>query len=372
MTTAWLAGEPFAAWIREALVALRALPPLRQDLHLTGHGGDVTHAAFSPDGQRVVTASCDLTARVWDTRTGAEELVLTGHERFCLNGASFSPDGRWIVTAGGDHTARVWDAATGEQVRLLAGHADEVNSAEFSPDGTRIATAGGGPGALEFAARLWDATTGEELAILNGHTRPVLGASFSPDGLSLLTWAPADSVRLWDAQTGQQRHQFDSGFAAFSSDGQRIVVVGDQDGVAHVYETAGGRQVFTLSPGDQLPKISTATLSPDGRLLLTASRGESIARVWDVASGAAWGQLTGHTGDLSGIRFSPDGRFILTYSVDRTAALWDASSGQRLRQFVGHTNHVTDAVFSPDMRFVLTYSVDDTAWLWDIADLDTP
>ena len=363
--------EPFAAWVRAALVDLPGLPPLRQDLHLTGHTSDITHASFSPDGQRVVTASCDLTARVWDARTGAEELVLTGHERSCVNWASFSPDGRWIVTAGNDFTARVWDAVTGEQVRLLAGHTDLVNSAEFSPDGTRIATAGGGPGALEYAARLWDAATGEALFVLNGHARPVLGATFSPDGNSLLTWATANSTRVWDIQTGQQRYQVDSGWAAYSPDGQQIVVMGDRDGVVHIYEAASGRQVFRLLPGERHPRFNSAKLSPDGRWLITTSQGDPTAEVWDAESGAAWGRLTGHTAYLTGILFSPDGRFILTTSADRTAALWDAASGQRLRQFVGHTNDL-DAAFSPELHSVLTYSQDDTAWLWDISDLSAP
>ena len=78
-----------------------------------------TTAAFSPDGTRIVTASVDKTARVWDAATANELAVLRGHEGG-VTSAAFSPDGTRIVTASDDKTARVWDAATGEGDRRPA------------------------------------------------------------------------------------------------------------------------------------------------------------------------------------------------------------------------------------------------------------
>ncbi len=99
--------------------------------------------AFSPDGARIVTASQDRTARVWDAATGKEIAVLRGHEDSVYS-AAFSPDGARVVTASVDRTARVWDAATGKEIAVLRGHKDLVYSAAFSPDGARIVTASGG------------------------------------------------------------------------------------------------------------------------------------------------------------------------------------------------------------------------------------
>ena len=67
-------------------------------------------AAFSPDGSRIVTASNDKTARVWDAATGKAIAVLSGHEDSVIS-AAFSPDGLHIVTASADKTARVWDVS---------------------------------------------------------------------------------------------------------------------------------------------------------------------------------------------------------------------------------------------------------------------
>jgi hypothetical protein len=109
---------------------------------LEGHSGAVFDAAFSPDGQRVVTASADKTARVWNASSGQVIARLEGHSGE-VTSAAFSPDGQRVVTASLDHTERVWNAATGQVIAKLEGHSGEVFDAAFSPDGQRVVTASG-------------------------------------------------------------------------------------------------------------------------------------------------------------------------------------------------------------------------------------
>jgi len=144
-------------------------------VRLKGHEGSIVHAAFSPGGERVVTAANDGTARIWEVDTGREIAVLNhegGRGRYIWR-ASFSPDGTRVLTAtADDRTARVWDAATGKEIVALKGHEGTVWTAAFSPDGRRGAPSG-------VKAALWtgprwplSATTSSPVAVSQGRAIP--------------------------------------------------------------------------------------------------------------------------------------------------------------------------------------------------------
>ena len=149
-----------ASWLRPAHatappVLSRAADASTLRALFIGHTDTVISASFSPDGKRVVTASGDKTARVWDADTGKPVGEPMTHGE-AVHSASFSPDGKRVVTASWDKTARVWDADTGKPVGEPMTHGDRVYSASFSPDGKRVVTASG-----DKTARVWDADTGK-------------------------------------------------------------------------------------------------------------------------------------------------------------------------------------------------------------------
>src|SRR5262249_33149102 len=109
--------------------------------------------------------------------------------------------------------------------------------------------------------------------------------------------------------------------------------------------------------------LNDVAFSPDGRYALTGSD-DRTARLWDVATGQPIRQFVGHTDIIGGVAFSPDGKYVLTGSDDKTARLWDAATGQQLRVFSGHTDPAPRVAFSPDGKYVLTGSNDKTARLW--------
>jgi WD40 repeat protein len=103
---------------------------------LLQHARIVEKAVFSPDGQRVATASLDRTARVWDARTGQALTPPLQHDDAVAQ-VVFSPDGRRILTTSWDEIARVWDSSTGQP--LTESLAGAISSACFDPTGARIA-----------------------------------------------------------------------------------------------------------------------------------------------------------------------------------------------------------------------------------------
>jgi WD40 repeat protein len=192
------------------------------------HTKPILSVAFHPSGSQLATSSADGTAKVWDIATGQELFSLEGHldpnksVNFVdeLNTVEFSPDGSRLVTASYDRTAKIWDAATGEELLTLRGHTSWVWNATFSPDGRRVAT-----GSRDATAKIWDAVTGEELLTLTGHTGIVTGLAFSPDGHRLATSSFDGTTRLWDLVTGTELLKWENsgpGMVHFSSDGSLL------------------------------------------------------------------------------------------------------------------------------------------------------
>ena len=186
---------------------------------LAGHESSVSYAAYSPNGEYIVTASFDKTARVW---TAAGEPIATledvntpwnatisawiqasspmaGREVLTdgMMHAAYSPDGERIVTASLDGTARVWTAA-GEPIATLEGHEGRVSRIAYSPNGERIVTA-----SSDGTARVWTAA-GEIIATFEGHEGRVIHAAYSPDGEHIVTASSDGTARVWSMQTLDQ------------------------------------------------------------------------------------------------------------------------------------------------------------------------
>jgi WD40 repeat protein/serine/threonine protein kinase len=330
-----------------------------QLLTLSGHQGSVFSAAFSPEGSRIVTASADRTLRIWNAASGALLKVLTGHTAGVFT-AAWSADGARIVSASRDRTARIWNAHDGAVLRVLAGHGDVVSAAAFSPDGTRVATA-----SFDRTARIWDARSGRALRVLAGHGDEVHSVEFAADGRRLVTASFDHTARIWNAATGAQElvlggHQDSVYSAAFSSDGARVVT-GSRDNTARVWDAATGAPLASFQLlGDAHVGVS---FSPDGARIATAA-GDRTVRVWRVAPPAQLQQLD-VPGWVMDARYSPDGRHIVTASTDRYARIWDAASGALLGRLAGHASMVYAAAYSPDGSRLATASSDSTARIWD-------
>ena len=163
-----------------------------------------------------------------------------------MNSAVFNRSSTRVVTASGDGTAAIWDVSTGKRVHLLTGHAAPVSGAVFDGPGARVATA-----SADDTVRIWDARTGAELARL----RAPGGASdpaFSPDG-SLLLASCNRRACLWDISSRSLLRTFpmDSSFRmlGFDRSGKRVLVRDAKRLVS--WETDGTSKGRVLADGVQ-------------------------------------------------------------------------------------------------------------------------
>jgi WD40 repeat protein len=332
----------------------------RQLLPLKGHKTGVRSVAFSPEGQRIVTGSWDTTAKVWEAATGQEFLTLTGHVA-SIRAVAFSPDSQRIVTTSNGGTAMVWNATSGE---ILLAVKRAGASVAFSPDGQRILS-GGFDNTIYDTATVWEAATGRELLTLKGAGAP---AAFSLDGQRIVTGGGGAAAKVWEAATGRELlelkgHSGTVAAVAFSRDGQRIVT-GSDDRTVRVWEAASGRELFMLQ-GHSAPILSVM-FSPDGQRIVTGSR-DHTAKVWEAGSDREWFALNGHDAGINSAAFSPDGQRVVTGLDDRTAKVWEVTSGRELRALQAHRAPVECVAYSPDGQRILTGSEDQTARVWEAA-----
>jgi len=333
---------------------------------LLRHDNEVRSARFSPDGRRIITASVDWTAQVWDAFTSKPMGAAMEHKSG-VRYAEFSPDGRLAVTASYDSTARIWKAETGEPFTEPLKHRAWVLSARFSPDGRQLLTATGAKMAI-----LWDTATGKPLFEPLKHTDQVWCARFSPDGSRVLTVSFDNTACIWETKSGKLLtklvgHSDRVWSGGFSPDGQKVVTT-SFDNTARIWDAQTSSQLAVLRHEND---VWTAQFSPDGQKVLTASL-DQTARVWDFRTGLPLTEPLKHADAVWSAQFSPDGRRIVTASQDKTARVWDTTSGFAVSEPLNHKDAVFFAQFSPDGQRVVTASADGSARIWEVPTVSLP
>ncbi len=243
----------------------------------------------------------------------------------------------------------------------LYGHSSSTFSLGFSPDGTRIVS-----GSRDQTLKLWDAASGEELKTLKGHSGFVSSVSFSPDGKRIVSGSYDQTIKLWDAASGEELktlagHAGNVYCVAFSPDGKRIVS-SSGDSTLRFWDAASGEQLKTLA--GHTSNVRSVAFSPDGTRIVSGSDDRTL-KLWDATSGEELKTLAGHADSVSSVAFSPDGQRIVSGSWDQTLKLWDAASGEELKTFSGHTYYIFCVAFSPDGTRIVSGSGDCTLKLWD-------
>ncbi|WP_437573120.1 nSTAND1 domain-containing NTPase [Sorangium sp. So ce887] len=323
------------------------------------HPDVVMNAQYSPDGKRIVTASLDRTARVWNADGAGEPLVLRGHEDGVYS-AAFSADGKRIVTGSLDRTARVWNADGAGEPLVLRGHEDGVYSAAFSADGERIVTA-----SWDKTVRVWNADGAGEPLVLRGHEDGVYSAAFSADGERIVTGSLDRTARVWNADGAGEpmvlRGHEDAVYsAAFSADGERIVTA-SWDKTARVWNADGAGEPLVLRGHEE--RVYSAVFSADGRRIVTGSLDRTV-RMWNADGTGEPLVVGGHEAGVQSAAFSADGRRIVTTSDDKTARVWNVDGTGEPLVLRGHGDGVYSAAFSADGKRIVTASLDKTARVW--------
>jgi RNA polymerase sigma factor (sigma-70 family) len=262
---------------------------------------------FAPDGSAMAEVDLDQdVVWVWD-KDGNPVAMLEGAVG-TFSGPrrkaplAFAPDGKVLYTVLPDHTIKAWDVATKTAARSFGTGKPTPLAVAVSADGTRLATFGGtppkeGPNWLREpeAVRVWNPATGEMVREIAWNARPDEMAAF----------LGFDGQRLWAAGAGRAGLTF------------------------RLFDPATGkaeREWTAPTPGRMAAAIA---LSP-GAERLAVGFGSGTIQLFDAATGKEVTPGGGHRGEVTGLRFTPDAKHLVTVSEDRTARAWDAVTGKEL------------------------------------------
>lgn len=251
---------------------------------------------------------------------------------------------------------------------VLRGHTDKVTSIALSPDGHTIASA-----SFDDTIRLWDARTGQTIQELT-IKQPVFAVSFSPDGQYIACAYSYShdidfSIHIWNLnknchQSVLKGHRGLTRSVEFSHDGISLISASD-DGTIRVWDVSKGRCQKVLRGEGK--GVLSAAFSPDDSYIASASF-DGVIRIWDAAKGVLVKKLEGHTDVATNVAFSGDGSMLASTSEDYTIRIWDTTTWQCIRCLKGHQRFVLSAAFGPDNLVLVSGSLDNTVRLWDLED----
>jgi WD40 repeat protein len=332
----------------------------------------VIDVELSPDGRRVVTASGDGSARLWDAGTGDE----VAHLGTCnVLGASFSPDGRRIAVECAD-AVRVFTAAGSLERELVVARSGAsqapVAYARWIGDGRRFATST--RGVLE----IWDVATGHRVWA-SPEDRPQGRIAIAPGGTlvaSMTVGTP--EVTLWNAATGAslrvlrleatrvESFYLEPTALAFDPSGARLFTVARRTEVVQIWDVASSQLAGTLEP--RAGVISSLHVTKTGRAVIAT--GNAI-QIWTLATATLERTLAIGANRVLDLALDPDDKLLGATMNDGAVAIWNLASGIPIAGLQGHDGAVQTLAFDPGGERVVTAGTDTTAIVWNLLSTTT-
>ncbi|KAI9343658.1 hypothetical protein BDR26DRAFT_933176 [Obelidium mucronatum] len=327
---------------------------------LVGHFRGVTSVAITSDGQTVASGSSDETVKLWSVETGECIKTLVGHSRG-VTSVAISSDGQTVASGSNDETVQLWSVETGECIKTLVGHSQKVTSVAISLDGQTVVS-----GSEDMTVKLWSVETGECIKTLGGHSRGVTSVAISSDRQTVASGSSDETVKLWSVETGEciktlVGHDLFVTSVAISLDGQ-TVVSGSFDLTVKLWSVETGACIKTL--GHSL-FVTSVAISLDGKTVVSGSFDLTVKH-WSVETVECMKTLVGHSGLVTSVAISSDGQTVASASGDKTVKLWSVETGECIKTLVGHSEHVTSVAISLDGQTVVSGSEDMTVKLWSV------
>lgn len=386
-----------------------------------GHYADVVNVTWSRDSRFILSASKDLTTRIWSLDSADKEAKFTfaGH-REPLKGAFFSKDQETIYTVSQDGAVFQWEYTTSrlgqEEAEGTASwritkknflHSVSIECVTYHAEsGTLVCGCSNG----EF--RIYDIkdfsllqqlsmsqnavstvsvnSTGEWLAFgssklgqllvyewqsesyilkQQGHFDATNTLAYSPDGVRIVTGADDGKVKVWDVESGFCLATFQDHSAAvtcvqFAKRGQ-VVFTASLDGTVRAFDLIRYRNFRTFTSTKRVQFCSLA-VDPSGEVVTAGSEDDFSIHVWSVQTGQLVETLSGHEGPVSCLAFAADSGVLASASWDRTIRIWSVFARSQQVEPIAIQSDVLAISLTRDGAKVAVSTLDGHISFWDV------
>ncbi|PYH87897.1 WD40 repeat-like protein [Aspergillus ellipticus CBS 707.79] len=391
---------------------------------LAGHFDAIQSLEWSSDSRFLLTASKDLTARVWslDPEDGFEPTTLAGH-RQGVKAAYFSGNQESIYTVSSDGAVFRWEYVTKKdpdtmedikearwrivkkdffmqndaKVNCAAFHApsnllvvgfsnglfglydlpefNTIHQLSVSQSNIDCVTINKSGEWLAFGSSkhgqllVWEWQSESYILKQQGHLDSMNALAYSPDGQRIVTAADDGKIKVWDVKSGFCLVTFTehtSGVTAceFSKKGN-VLFTASMDGSIRAWDLIRYRNFRTFTAPSRL-SFSSLAVDPSGEVVCAGSPDSFDIHVWSVQTGQLLDQLAGHEGPIAALAFAADGNHLVSGSWDRTLRVWSIFGRTQTSEPLPLQADVLSVAFRPDGKQVAASTLDGQLSFWSV------
>ncbi|KAL2002671.1 hypothetical protein VTN02DRAFT_6206 [Thermoascus thermophilus] len=392
---------------------------------LAGHFDTINSIEWSSDSRFILTASKDLTARIWslDPEEGFEPTTLAGH-RQAVKAAYFTADQESIYTVSQDGALFRWEYVAKTDPETMEAGSDprwritkkdffmqndaKLNCAAFhaksnllvvgfsnglfglyelpefnmihllsvSQSNIDYITINNSGEWLAFGSSkqgqllVWEWQSESYILKQQGHLDSMNALVYSPDGQKIITTADDGKIKVWDVKSGFcivtfTEHTGGVTACEFSKRGN-VLFTSSLDGSVRAWDLIRYRNFRTFTaPSRQ--SFSSLAVDPSGEVVCAGSLDSFDIHVWSVQTGQLLDQLTGHEGPVSSLAFAADGSHLVSGSWDRTVRLWSIFGRTQTSEPLQLTSDVLSVAFRPDGKQIAASSLDGQLTFWSVS-----
>ncbi|XP_045597662.1 notchless protein homolog 1 isoform X1 [Procambarus clarkii] len=333
-----------------------------------GHRHWVLVTAWSPDGERLASGCKSGQIFIWDPTTGKQlGRALTGHKQWvtslCWEPLHLTASGEStrLASAGKDGDVRIWNTKLGSCEKVLTNHLQSVTALRWSGEDLLYSAS------QDRTIKVWRASDGVMCRTLQGHGHWVNTLALNTDyALRTGAFDPQSLMKERPEITAVEKRRtcaekrYKEALAA--AGGVERLASGSDDFTLFLWEPAKERKPIERMTGHQ-QLVNDVKFSPDTRIIASASFDKSI-RLWSGLNGKFIGVLRGHVGGVYQIAWSADSRLLVSGSKDSTLKVWNVSTKKIEMDLPGHADEVFTVDWSPDGQRVVSGGKDKILKLW--------